>query len=314
VLSLVVCSKCGNPKIIIKRKQSGQALCSDCFIESIVKKVKKTIKKEKLIDKGDKVLLGLSGGKDSLALLDILYEFHQKNIINLYAVTVDEGIKNYRESGIKIAIKHAKKLGIEHTIVSFKDSFGLTLDEIMHENIDKGACSYCGVFRRWVMNKVAKDLNVNKIATGHNLDDETQSILMNYLEGNIHNLSKIGAKIESNVFTPKIKPLREVPEYEIGLYAIVKNLNPHLSACPYSNKSFRMEVSQIMKNLSKNHPTIMYSTLRGFDKIKIAIKNQYQNTMNFNRCEICGEPSSGSKCQVCTFLEELQKDNIEIEK
>jgi uncharacterized protein (TIGR00269 family) len=309
VLSLLVCSKCGNPKIIIKRKQSGQALCSDCFIESIVKKVKKTIKKEKLINKGDKVLLALSGGKDSISLLDILYEFHQKKIIDLCVVIVDEGINNYRESGIKIATEHVKNLGIEYRIVSFKDSFGLMLDEIMSKNTDKGACSYCGVFRRWIINKVAKELNVDKIATGHNLDDETQSILMNYLEGNIYNLSKIGAKINSKAFIPKIKPFREVPEHEIGLYAIAKNLNPHLASCPYSNKSFRMEVSQIMKNLTNNHPTIMYSTLRGFDKIKIAIKNQYQNTMNFNRCEICGEPSSGTICQVCTFLEELGKND-----
>ncbi|MDR3223538.1 MAG: TIGR00269 family protein [Methanobrevibacter sp.] len=300
-----VCSKCGNPKIIIKRKQSGQALCKSCFIEDIQRKVVKTIKKEKLINKGDKVLVALSGGKDSVAVLDILYTFYEKKTIDLCAVTIDEGIANYRDEGVKIATDYAKELEIEHEVISFKDSFGLTLDEIMKNPNHRGSCSYCGVFRRWILNKSAKKLSADKIATGHNLDDETQAILMNYLEGNLHNLSKLGPKIESNVFIPKIKPLREVSEYEIGLYGVAKDLNVHRSSCPYANTSFRMEISQMMKKLSENHPTIMYSTLRGFDKIKIAIKNQYNNTNNFSRCKICNEPSSGSLCQVCSFLKEL---------
>ncbi|MDR1819515.1 MAG: TIGR00269 family protein [Methanobrevibacter sp.] len=300
------CSKCGDPKIIIKRKQSGQALCKKCFIENIQKKVVKTIKKEELINKGDKILVALSGGKDSVVLLDILYTFYEKKIMDLCAVTIDEGIDNYRDEGVKIATDYVKELGIEHEVVSFKDSFGLSLDEIMVNHNHRGSCSYCGVFRRWIINKSAKKLGADKIATGHNLDDETQAILMNYLEGNINNLSKLGPKIESKVFTPKIKPLREIPEYEIGLYSVAKDLNVHRASCPYANTSFRMEISKVMKQLSENHPTIMYSTLKGFDKIKIAIKNQYSNVNSFGKCEICGEPSSGSLCQVCSFLKELQ--------
>ncbi|MDR1721977.1 MAG: TIGR00269 family protein [Methanobrevibacter sp.] len=302
------CSKCGNPKIIIKRKQSGQALCRDCFIESIQKKVIRTIKRENLIDKGDKVLIALSGGKDSVVLLDILNTLYQRRIIDLCAVTIDEGIANYRDEGVQIAIDNVKALGIEHKVVSFKESFGMSLDEIMKKFNDRGSCTYCGVFRRWIINKAAKEFNADKIATGHNLDDETQAILMNYLEGNIHNLSKIGPKSQSKFFTTKIKPLREVPEKEVGLYGIAKGLNIHLAGCPYAETSFRMEISDIVKSLSINHPTIMYSTLRGFDKIKTAIKNQYQSTFNFSTCEICGEPSSGRLCQVCSFLEELKDD------
>lgn len=134
----------------------------------------------------------------------------------------------------------------------------------------RGSCTYCGVFRRWIINRAARDFSATKIATGHNLDDETQAILMNYLEGNVDNLTKIGPKTDSKspLFTPKIKPLREIPEKEIGLYALAKDLEVHFAGCPYSEESFRGEIGQIIKNLSKDHPTIMYSTLRGFDKIK----------------------------------------------
>ncbi len=115
------CSKCGNSQVIIKKQQSGQYLCKDCFIESIEKKVIKTVKKEKLLDKGDKVLVALSGGKDSVTTLEILNSFRKRNIIDICAVTVDEGIDNYRQEGVDIAIRHAKRLGIEHKVVSLKE-------------------------------------------------------------------------------------------------------------------------------------------------------------------------------------------------
>lgn len=301
------CSKCGNPKVIIKKEQSGQLLCKDCFIESIEKKVIKTVKKEKLLDKGDKVLVALSGGKDSVTTLEILNSFREMNIIDICAVTVDEGIDNYRQDGVDIAIRHAERLGIEHKVVSLKDEYGITLDEIMQKENHKGSCSYCGVFRRTIINKAARDMNATKIATGHNLDDEVQAIMMNYLEGNVDNMGKLGAKTESNAeeFTPKIKPLREIPEREIGLYVVAKELEVHFDSCPYAMQSFRGEVSEVINQLAEKHPTIKYSTLRGYDKIKNILKNELKKDYSHGRCKRCGEPASNELCKACSFLEEL---------
>ncbi|HEY0196645.1 MAG TPA: TIGR00269 family protein, partial [Methanobacterium sp.] len=266
------CSKCGNQQIIIRRKHSGQSLCRECFIESVNQKVLRDTRRYKLIEKGDKVLMALSGGKDSVVALHILNSLRERNIIDLIAVTIDEGIEGYREDGIKIAEANTQLLGIEHRIVSFKECFGRTLDEIMAQDDaeSRHACTYCGVFRRWILNRVAQEERATKIATGHNLDDETQSIMMNYLEGNMNNLIRIGPKTESRDkrFTIKIKPLHEIPEKEIGLYAVAADLNVHLAGCPYAGDSFRGEVGRFIKELSENHPTIMYSTLRGFDRIK----------------------------------------------
>ena len=299
------CTKCGNPKVIIKKEQSGQLLCKDCFIESIEKKVIKTVKKEKLLDKGDKVLVALSGGKDSVTTLEILNSFREMNIIDICAVTVDEGIDNYRQDGVDIAIRHAERLGIEHKVVSLKDEYGITLDEIMQKENHKGSCSYCGVFRRTIINKAARDMNATKIATGHNLDDEVQAIMMNYLEGNVDNMGKLGAKTESNAeeFTPKIKPLREIPEREIGLYVVAKELEVHFDSCPYAMQSFRGEVSEVINQLALKHPTIKYSTLRGYDKIKPLLKEEFKKDYSQGgRCKRCGEPSSNELCKACSFF------------
>ena len=288
---------------------SINAQCKDCFIESIEKKVKQTIKKENFIEKGDKVLVALSGGKDSVVTLEILNSYAERRIIELCAVTIDEGIAGYREEGVEIAKAHAERLGIPHKVVSFKESFGIDLDEIMKREGHRGSCTYCGVFRRWIINRAAREFGATKIATGHNLDDETQAILMNYLEGNMENLATIGPKTESNseLVTVKIKPLREIPEKEIGLYALAKGLDIHLAGCPYAQESFRMEISNILNDLVKDHPTIKYSTLKGFDKIRPALRRELVHDYEYDRCERCGEPSSNRLCRACTFLEELGK-------
>ena len=301
------CSKCGNPKVIYKREQSGQLLCKDCFIDSIEKKVIRTVRKEKLLDKGDKVLVALSGGKDSVTTLEILNSFREMNIIDICAVTVDEGIANYRQEGVDIARRYAKRLGIEHKVVSLKEDYGITLDEIMQTPNHRGSCTYCGVFRRTIINKAAREMGATKIATGHNLDDEVQAIMMNYLEGNTDNLGKLGAKTESKAeeFTVKIKPLREIPEREIGLYVVAKELEVHFDSCPYAMQSFRGEVSELINQLAEKHPTIKYSTLRGYDKIKNVLKNEMQKEYAHGRCRRCGEPSANELCKACSFLEEL---------
>jgi uncharacterized protein (TIGR00269 family) len=310
------CTKCGNEQVIIKRKHSGQSLCQECFIESINQKVLSNTRKNELVEKGDKVLMALSGGKDSVVALHILNSLREKNIIDLVAVTIDEGIKGYRQEGIEIAAANTRELGIKHRIVSFKDCFGRTLDQMMgqdgvsQDDTDQNngeprhACTYCGVFRRWILNRVAQEEGATKIATGHNLDDETQSILMNYLEGNINNLIRIGPKSESRNerFTVKIKPLREIPEKEIGLYAIAADLNVHLAGCPYAGDSFRGEVGRFIKELSENHPTIMYSTLRGFDKIKPILRKELTPKGNTGECRRCREPAAGELCKACSFL------------
>ena len=306
------CSKCGATPVIIKRKASGQMLCKDCFIESITDKVLKGIRRNKLIEKGDKVAVALSGGKDSVMVLDILNSLYERNIIDLVAITIDEGIEGYRKHGVELAIKNAERLGIKHRIASINDYFGKTLDEIMHdESRQHGACTYCGVFRRWIINRVAREEGATKIATGHNLDDETEAILMNYLEGNIDNLTRIGAKSEpkNDKFTVKIKPLREIPEKEVALYVIARELDVHFDECPYSRESFRGEVGRFVKELSVNHPTIMYSTLKGFDKIKPAIKKEFSGKKtNMGDCIECGEPASHELCRACLFSKSLNRE------
>ena len=125
-----VCTKCsGNP--VYFRRYSGERLCSKCFSSSIIEKTRKTIKKHKMLKYGEKIAVGVSGGKDSLAVLDILMKMQRENEYELVAITIDEGIKNYREEAVELAIKACEKYDVEHVNMSFRELFGFTLDNVL---------------------------------------------------------------------------------------------------------------------------------------------------------------------------------------
>ena len=119
------------------------------------KRVQKTLTRHKMLKRGDRIAIGVSGGKDSIALLHILNkiekDFPESELI---AITIDEGIENYREEGLLFAKKHVEELELEHHIYSFENDFGYGLDEILKilgergKEREFGACSYCGILRR----------------------------------------------------------------------------------------------------------------------------------------------------------------------
>ena len=105
--------------------------------------------------------------------------------------------------------KLCKDFGIEHYIFSYKDEFGLTMDYI-RKKMDSGFCGTCGILRRYILNKKSREVKATKLATGHNLDDECQSIIMNMIRGDLLRLSRTGPMpklAEHKKFVPRIKPL-----------------------------------------------------------------------------------------------------------
>ena len=171
----MVCKKCSE-KPVIKLTNSNIKLCKSCFIKYFERKAVKTINKYKLIEKEDNVIVAVSGGKDSLSLLHLLDKYSKKRNNNFLvaALLIDEGIKNYRDISIEDAKRFCKERKIKLHIASYKDETGKTLDDIKRKFKDTIACSMCGVMRRYLLNKSSRELKADKLATGHNLDDEAQ--------------------------------------------------------------------------------------------------------------------------------------------
>lgn len=299
------CSKCKKPAITFIR-YNGTHLCKDHFINYFERRVKKDIKKQGKTPDKFRIGVAVSGGKDSLVALSVINDiFSKRPNVKIYAITVDEGIKNYRDESIKFAKNNCKNLGIDHYIVTFKEVIGTTLDEIAQKNNELGECGYCGVFRRLCLNLKSKELNINKLVTGHNLDDMAQSILMNFVNGDLNKLARLGPHIKVQPgLVPRMLPLRSIPEKENALYAILKEIKFHDGECPYSVSALRGDFRQIIDDLEYNHPGTRHSILNSFDGIKDLLIEKFP-PVNLNKCEKCGEPTSQNLCKTCILKNTL---------
>jgi len=163
------CDKC-QKQAIYSRKYSGETLCSECFSNSILRKAAKTISKYKMIKNNELVCVAVSGGKDSLVLLDVLNKMSKTHNFRLFAVTIDEGIPGYRDEALKIVENFCAQLKIQHKVFSYKKLFDLTLEESLELRNDQklSSCSICGTFRRRALDHAAKSITADVIATGHN--------------------------------------------------------------------------------------------------------------------------------------------------
>ena len=179
------------------------------------------------------------------------------------------------------------------------------MDEIATKNEELGECSYCGVFRRFCLNTVAKELKVDKLVTGHNLDDMAQSILMNFVNGDMKKLARLGPhkKIQPGL-VPRMLPLRTIPEKENNLYAILKNIDYHDGECPYSTRALRGDFRDIVDKLEYSNPGTRHSILNSYDAIKELLFEKYPPA-KLEKCPNCGEPTTQKQCKVCDLKDRI---------
>jgi uncharacterized protein (TIGR00269 family) len=287
------CNKCGGRPVYFQR-YSGQKFCETHFKDYFEYKFRRTIKKYRMLERDEKIAVALSGGKDSITALYLLNKIGERMGISLYAIAVDEGIKGYREKTLKNAEKFCKKYNIPLHILSFREYFGKTLDEMQRESM---GCYNCGVLRRRLLNDKSRELGASKLATGHNLDDEVQTIMMNYIRGDLERLIRLHKSVDHEKFVKRIKPLSELPEKEVAVYATLQGFNAPLEECPYSANSFREDIKKIIYFLENENPGIKYSILRGYQKLQPYLENySLREIMN---CKICGNPSSSEMCKAC---------------
>ncbi len=310
---------CGKNAVYYRRNE-GNFYCKSCFCAQFEKRVKKHVRQGNLVAPGDVIAVALSGGKDSSSALYLMTKiFSNRKDVKVFALTIDEGIRDYRDKSLENARKLAKSLGVEHHVVSFKRVFGTGLDGIVRKlsrapagNEFGGVCTWCGVFRRHALNKSARELGATKLCTGHNLDDEAQTLLINCLKGdanklfrsNPHQLASNGQK---SSFVQRIKPLRMIPEKEIALYAMLNGINNYWGECPYAS-GIRFEVRDFLNALETNHPGIKFGLVETFDTILSRVSNRKDaENSEILLCDSCGEPSSSKKCKACVLADALRQ-------
>ena len=299
---------CCNEKPVIQLT-AGEKLCKQHFTDYFESKVFKTIRQFDLIDKEENLGVALSGGKDSLTVLHILNKLSKQNPkIRINAIAIDEGIHNYRDKTLEKAKEFCNKNNIKLNIFSYKEEFGLTLDEML-KVLNVKPCTICGIFRRYLLNKKSRELKLTKLATGHNLDDECQSILMNQLKNNIEASARLGPKVgllQHKDFVQRIKPLYLCTEKEVTTYAFVNGLLDEFNECPNVSQSFRVQVRDMLNEMENKFSGTKYSIVNSFLQILPLLKQQFECDA-IKACIKCQEPSANEICNACIYLEKLKK-------
>jgi cytoplasmic tRNA 2-thiolation protein 1 len=302
------CSKCQKAESIYYRAYSGEYLCKKCLLRSIEDKAARTISKYSMIEYGDNVAVGVSGGKDSLSLLyvlKVLFDQHSNNSNKLIAVTIDEGIKGYRDESLQIVKEFCAQLRVESKVLSYKSLFGIDMDEamILRSSQKMSSCSICGTFRRRAIDIAAETVGADIVATAHNMDDQLQTFMINLLAGDVERIGWIYPEPVqyTNTGMKKVKPFIEIYEYEIAFYALQREIPFQSEECPYMNESIRTDLREFFNRLERDHPGIKYNAYNSMMKVSKILRNMPSSSES-KKCSVCGRVSTGDVCSACKTL------------
>lgn len=316
------CDKCG-ADAVMHAAYSGLHLCDEHLCRAVEKRVRRRVREDSLVPREATPedpttwVIGLSGGKDSVVLTEILHDiFEDDPRIELVALSIHEGIDGYRDESLEACEELTADLDIRHEVVSYAEELGVEMDNVVEDDPNNMApCAYCGVFRRDLLEKYADEYDADLMLTGHNLDDEAETALMNVLEGDVEQMARhfdaslgpMDDRTEQDHHVPRAKPLRDVPEKEVALYAHLEDLPAHITECPHAEEAFRGEVQEVMLGLEDNHPGTRHSIMAGYEELAAMAAEAYgDDDADIGECDRCGATTARDICRKCALVEAVE--------
>ncbi|ADY73292.1 PP-loop domain protein [Desulfurobacterium thermolithotrophum DSM 11699] len=299
-------SKGKRTKASIYIRHHRLALCKEHFIEWFEKQTAKTIKEFNMFSKDEKVLIAVSGGKDSLSLWYALHRLGYKT----YGFHISLGIEGweYSKKSLDICKKFSERIERPLIIFDIKDEFGYSIEEIAKGSGRKDVCSVCGTFKRYLMNKICKEQGFKVVATGHNLDDESALLLSNTIRWEIGYLGRQHPVLpEKNGFARKVKPFVFFTEKEIVSYAILNKIEYLETGCPNAKEATSILYKRSLAMLEHEMPGTKLRFYKEFlKKARPIFEKELKEHLELNECKICKMPTTASICSVCRTLERLK--------
>ncbi|CAI0462219.1 unnamed protein product [Linum tenue] len=249
-----LCCRCNERKPALKRPKTLEQICRKCFYEVFEEEIHQVIVGNQLFKAGERVAIGASGGKDSTVLAYVMSELNRRHNygLDLFLLSVDEGITGYRDDSLETVKRNEVQYGLPLKIVSYKELYGWTMDEIVKVIGLKNNCTFCGVFRRQALDRGAAYLKVDKLVTGHNADDIAETVLLNILRGDVARLSRCTSiTTGEDGPIPRCKPFKYTYEKEIVMYAYFKKLDYFSTECIYSPNAYRGFAREFIKDLER---------------------------------------------------------------
>jgi len=316
------CDRCG-AVAVLHAAYSGQHLCESHLRASIEKRVRRRVREDGLVPDSAAPeapvtwVIGLSGGKDSVVLTDVLARtFEADPRVELVALTIHEGIEGYRDESVEAAEALAAKHDLRHVLRSYAAELDIRMDEVVESDPeDMAACAYCGVFRRALLEEVADTVGADLLLTGHNLDDEAQTALMNLFSGDVDQMAKHYdaslaplAERSDAPFVPRAKPLRDVPEKEVALFAHLADLPVHMAECPHASEAYRGEIQDHLLDIEDAHPGTRHSIMSGYEELAaLAWANRDSDrAQTLGECRRCGSVTTREVCRKCALVASIE--------
>ncbi|KAL6633498.1 hypothetical protein ACP70R_026169 [Stipagrostis hirtigluma subsp. patula] len=283
-----LCVRCGERKAALKRPKTLEQICRECFYIVFEDEIHQTIVNNTLFKAGERVAIGASGGKDSTVLAYVLSELNRRHNygLDLFLLSVDEGITGYRDDSLETVKRNEIQYGLPLKIVSYKDLYGWTMDDIVKAIGLKNNCTFCGVFRRQALDRGAALLKVDKIVTGHNADDIAETVLLNILRGDIARLSRC-----TFITTGEDGPIPRCKPFKY-------------TECIYSPNAYRGFAREFIKDLERIRPRAILDIIRSGENFRISTTTRMPEQ---GTCERCGYISSQKLCKACVLLDGLNR-------
>jgi tRNA-5-methyluridine54 2-sulfurtransferase len=305
------CRKCGG-KASINMRQHRLALCKEHYLEWIPEQTERFIKKYRMFTKDEKILVAVSGGKDSLALWDILTRLGYQADGLYLALGIDGGI-DYSDESHRLTEEFAQANNLKLHVVNMEQEYGYsipTLSQVSHRGHGK-PCAVCGLAKRHEMNRIARDLGYDVLATGHNLDDEAAVLFGNTLHWSAEYLLRQGPVLpESDGLARKVKPLCRFYEREMTAYAIARGIEYIYDECPFAEGSQQIFYKEALNQLETARPgsklTFYTRFLEARQSGNLFIEKDIAKA-HLHPCPQCGQPTSTPDlCSFCRMIEKAK--------
>jgi uncharacterized protein (TIGR00269 family) len=302
----VECDRCDRPAVV-DRPYAADHLCDAHLGETVRERFRRAMHRQLPRFPGGTVAVALSGGKDSAAALALTQaHFSRRPNVEVVALTVDEGIKGYRPKTIRAARALTRSLGVRHIVVRAKKELGTSTDEAALRIVGTPPCSYCGVWRRQLLNRAARDAGADVLVLGFNLDDLAQTVLMNVARADVARLGRMAPHgRRQDGLVPRVAPLAEVPEREVYLYARAAGLPFDHGECPFAGRASRNVFREAVWRLEEALPGTRQSLLRSRETILGLLEGAGAPVGAPRRCAECGEPSTKVRCRACEYRREI---------
>ncbi|MEM1638882.1 MAG: ATP-binding protein [Desulfurococcaceae archaeon] len=302
------CRKCGS-RASVRVTYAKLLLCREHFLEYIENRVLNTMKRYGILKDTRRILVALSGGKDSLSLLHILSKIKDKTELEeIIGIHIDLGLGEYSLESINTVKKTCHDTGTNCIILPIKELMDHNLPELV-ELTRRPPCSLCGLIKRYILNLTAIELGVDAVALGHHMDDVLVFIIKDFLfQDNIDMAKMIPVtKGIQGLLAKKIKLLYEIYEDDLSTYAYLAGIKTTKTPCPYKYQDpFKNSIRKMMDELENYAPGFKISVARRLAKNleKTPILEEIQP------CRYCGMPSRNGICSICSLTMKIHGEPI----